>query len=236
NDLVRHKLRLAAYPWQLLGSSRRRLDRWLVRGQRPPRNPSKRDRSPRRASAGKDASAQLLPACLAKAAAVANTSCDADDVDGRGDPPYSARKRQRLAIVGLAVVVLAATRLAIVGVVRGLAIVGVWRAAITGAPDLARRGVVVLMIVRMLIGVFARSMRPRILRPESSQALSSPLPHEREVWRLVDTGNRADRQRFGAVVSGGRQQKRDNDQRGRDANWPSQHRTRSATPAMALEQ
>src|SRR5215510_5948946 len=159
DHFVRNKLWLAACRWQLLGSRRRR--RRLGRRQRPARNPRERDRSARRAPAGKDASAQLLPTSLAKAAAVVNTSCDADDVDGRGSPPYSARERERLCIVGLAIVVLAIVVLAIVVFAAvGRAIVGVGRrAVIARAPDLTWRVMVVLMIVRMLIGLFAGSMQ-----------------------------------------------------------------------------
>jgi len=160
-----------------------------------------------------------LPTSLAKAAAVVNTSCDADDVDGRGSPPYSARERERLCIVGLAIVVLAIVVLAIVVFAAvGRAIVGVGRrAVIARAPDLTWRVMVVLMIVRMLIGLFAGSMQACSLCLESPQALSAPLSDERKVARHVHTSQRAYRQRFGAFVSAGRQQERDNDQRRRNA-------------------
>src|SRR5438094_10355652 len=120
DHLVRHELRLRSWNGRLLGGGGRRLERrrlgtafsgrTALRWQkRPSPTPCKRDRCVWPAAwcapASKHAAAKVLPTFpgTATAIAVANPSCDADDVNGRGNPAYSARQR-RPCIVGPVVI------------------------------------------------------------------------------------------------------------------------------------
>jgi len=77
---------------------------------------------------------------------------------------------------------------------------------------------VVLMIVRTVIGLSAGAMRACSLLPESSHVPSATLSHQRQVsWRVRNTRDGSDRQRFGAVICASRQQETDDDQRCRSA-------------------
>jgi len=117
-----------------------------------------------------------------------NTSCNADDVDGRRISAYPARERQRLPIVVLAIVIFAI----VVFAAGGLAIVVVGT-VVARAPDVVWRGVMVLMIVCMLAELLAGSMRACFIGLESSQALSAPLSYERKVGCHVHTHHRSSR-------------------------------------------
>jgi hypothetical protein len=76
--------------------------------------------------------------------------------------------------------------------------------------------VIVLMVVRVIIGLSAMVPRAGSLFPQSPRALPTAQSHERKVRRYVHTRDRAQRQRFGAVMSAARrEQTSENKHRGK---------------------